>query len=168
MTIPLPSFRMLCYAVASWVLGFSTLVEPAQVPFFASYPDEFYYLTIQRCHSTAEWSIHGLWPNFGNGSWPEYCVPDVDYDPTQITPDTLDDMYAEWYSCGGMSDQQFWDHEVAKHYTCVFNDTWTQEDYFSNGIELYWASLRSPTMREYCGGEECMIPWSIDLQTILW
>lgn len=165
---------MYVYALLSWIAGFACTVETADIePFFTTvkYPDEFYYLTVQRCNSTSDWSIHGLWPNYGNGSYPEYCEPGVEYDPTVISDKTLHDMHQDWYTCRTDStDEEFWNHEITKHYTCVFDKSWTQEDYFSNGINLFMDSMHNDSVKDRCehSGNECMIPWSTDLTEILW
>lgn len=29
-------------------------------------------------------TIHGLWPNYNNGQWPQFCDPDYKFDEDQI------------------------------------------------------------------------------------
>lgn len=32
------------------------------------------------------WIIHGLWPNFANGSWPQNCCPSAPFDEGAVAP----------------------------------------------------------------------------------
>jgi len=166
---------ILFFAALCWIAGFTRTVETADISLFLNgyqqkYPEEFYYLTLQKCNSTSEWSIHGLWPNYGNGSYPEYCEIGVHYDPAVISDTTLHSMESDWYTCKtDNTNEEFWDHEISKHYTCVFSEEWTQEDYFANGIDLYWDSISSKAVYDHCHGEnECMIPWDTTLTYMLW
>ena len=37
------------------------------------------------------WDIHGLWPDFKNGSYPQFCCPDYKFDLKELDP-ILDDL----------------------------------------------------------------------------
>lgn len=92
------------------------------------------------------WTLHGLWPDFCNGSYTQYCDLDRQYDPdpspnttnglpngTVVPPytgpnigtflepfgryDLLDWMNTYWVNQGGPS-TSFWAHEFSKHATC--------------------------------------------------
>ena len=94
----------------------------------------------------ARWTIHGLWPDFCNGSFTQYCDLNRQYDPspspnttnglksgTFVPPyngpdvstfisafgkyDLLAYMNKYWVSQGGSS-VGFWAHEFSKHATC--------------------------------------------------
>lgn len=32
------------------------------------------------------WLIHGLWPNYANGSWPQFCCPSTPFEVGQVEP----------------------------------------------------------------------------------
>ncbi|KAF2498309.1 ribonuclease T2 family protein [Lophium mytilinum] len=92
------------------------------------------------------WTVHGLWPDFCNGSYTQYCDLNRQYDPnpspnttnalpngTVVPPykgpgistfveafgkfDLLAWMNKYWVSSGSPN-QDFWGHEFSKHATC--------------------------------------------------
>jgi ribonuclease T2 len=92
------------------------------------------------------WTLHGLWPDFCNGSYTQYCDLDRQYDPvpspktttglpngTLVPPytgpnigtflepfgkyDLLDWMNTYWINQGAPN-SDFWGHEFSKHATC--------------------------------------------------
>ncbi|KAF2152265.1 ribonuclease T2 [Myriangium duriaei CBS 260.36] len=94
----------------------------------------------------AQWTLHGLWPDFCNGSYTQYCDLNRQYDPTPSpnttnskpdgTPvppykgpgvdtfikefgryDLLDWMNRYWINQGAPN-ADFWAHEFSKHATC--------------------------------------------------
>ncbi|OCB87906.1 ribonuclease T2 [Sanghuangporus baumii] len=93
------------------------------------------------------WTIHGLWPDFCDGSFTQYCDLSRQYDPTPspnttnglpngtVVPsysgpgvdtfilefgriDLLDYMNKYWISQGSPN-KDFWAHEFSKHATCT-------------------------------------------------
>ena len=77
--------------------------------------------THHRCHEPERlhgWTIHGLWPNRNDGSWPQYCSEEK-FDPKPIK-DLVDEMSYVWPNL--MEDRpfyDFWTHEYEKHGTCA-------------------------------------------------
>ncbi|PCH34199.1 base non-specific and adenylic acid preferential ribonuclease [Wolfiporia cocos MD-104 SS10] len=69
------------------------------------------------------WTIHGLWPNYCDGSYPEDCDSSRDYDDIstllsdQGASSTLDYMNTYWVS-DDESNEDFWQHEWDTHGTC--------------------------------------------------
>lgn len=92
------------------------------------------------------WTLHGLWPDFCNGSFTQYCDLNRQYDPspspnttnglsngTRVPPykgpnigtflepfgkyDLLEYMNKYWISQGSPN-YDFWGHEFSKHATC--------------------------------------------------
>ena len=93
-----------------------------------------------------QWTLHGLWPDFCNGSYTQYCDLNRQYDPvpspnttnglangTAVPPykgpnigtfveafgryDLLDWMNTYWINQGAPN-SDFWGHEFSKHATC--------------------------------------------------
>ena len=86
-------------------------------------------------------SIHGLWPTWKNGSWPEYCPP-LDNLTVEEIAHILPDMQTHWSDKTNGSDTMFWNHEWQRHGTC---SGLTPLVYFSTGIWL--ASQQDMTKR---------------------
>ena len=66
--------------------------------------------------SVEEFTIHGLWPSWRNGSWPQYCNKQP-YSGKDIQ-DILPDLQYHW-SDDGNPDHKWWSHEWEKHGTCA-------------------------------------------------
>jgi ribonuclease T2 len=69
------------------------------------------------------WTIHGLWPDNCDGTFESSCDPARAYpDPERILADAgktalLSYMRTHWKGLG--TDEQLWQHEWAKHGTCL-------------------------------------------------
>jgi ribonuclease T2 len=54
------------------------------------------------------WGIHGLWPNYNGGSWPEYCNKSNKFDSNQVK-NLLNDLNVLWPNLYSNSDiYSFW------------------------------------------------------------
>ncbi|CEH11963.1 Ribonuclease, T2 family [Ceraceosorus bombacis] len=72
-------------------------------------------------------TIHGLWPDYCDGSYPQYCTKDsgipefngaqIKAQLAQYAPSTLNYMNTYYKDISG-DDASFWDHEYNKHGTC--------------------------------------------------
>ena len=71
---------------------------------------EFQHLT--------NWTIHGLWPNYKNGSYPSFCNNTQTFNVSQIRS-LLPKMYSYWPSYFDTNSMVFWEHEWSKHGTCA-------------------------------------------------
>ena len=96
-------------------------------------PNKFYYLAIKKHNGI--WYIHGLWPNYGNDSYPSYCKSVTYHNISSIR--LLNYMEHYWYSPNKKPDVYLWKHEYIKHGSCMFTDDINEEDYFSIAIELF-------------------------------
>ncbi|KAG7099665.1 hypothetical protein E1B28_001490 [Marasmius oreades] len=70
------------------------------------------------------WTIHGLWPDNCDGTFEQSCDPSRAYTNIaslltgQGASDTLAFMQQFWIDINGLN-EQFWEHEWAKHGTCM-------------------------------------------------
>jgi len=82
----------------------------------------------------AVFGIHGLWPNFNDGTYPSSCGNEP-YNPQEVA-DVLQQLDDDWGSlaCPSSDSQTFWNHEWSKHGTC---SGLSQHDYFQSAISLY-------------------------------
>ena len=85
-----------------------------------------------------KFTIHGLWPNWNNNSWPQYCnnrTIDI-----EMLNSIMPDMSMHWSDDGNPS-MKLWNHEWNKHGTCSLDNLYvnTSNDYFSNAL---WINMR--------------------------
>lgn len=80
-------------------------------------------------------TVHGLWPNYLDGGWPQFCDHGDHLDPDQVA-DLLPEMRAEWPSFS-TNDLEFWGHEWSKHGTCSSPVITSQHQYFQTALKLH-------------------------------
>ena len=68
--------------------------------------------------SADAFTIHGLWPERADGSWPQYCGRADSWSPADLAP-LLPRLKAAWPSFGNNADPAFWAHEWLRHGTCA-------------------------------------------------
>ena len=78
--------------------------------------------------------LHGLWPNYNNGSWPQFCG-NTPYDRNQISS-ILTDMSHFWPAVLTDSEDQFWGHEWTKHGTCSAPVLSSELNYFQTILTI--------------------------------
>jgi ribonuclease T2 len=79
-----------------------------------------------------DFNIHGLWPDFWNGTYPSYCKKI----PFNITEETKKQMKIYWKSFKGGDPSNFWQYEWNKHGTCM-NPLLSCDDYFAKTLKLF-------------------------------
>lgn len=81
-----------------------------------------------------DFSIHGLWPNYENGKWPENCDRESSLDESEIS-DLISRMEKNWPSlaCPSSDGVRFWSHEWLKHGTC---SALGQRAYFQTALDF--------------------------------
>jgi len=81
------------------------------------------------------WTIHGIWPEYTDGGWPEYCGK-PSFDPSVLKPlETHLTKYWTPFSEG--TPEELWKHEYLKHGSCVNNTFLTPElAFFAQGLTL--------------------------------
>ncbi|KAM6540630.1 hypothetical protein CsatB_005077 [Cannabis sativa] len=105
-------------------------------------------------NAPAEFTIHGLWPDYNDGSWPSCCT-NKRFNEKEISS-LLGDLEKYWpsLSCGSPSTchggkGSFWGHEfegysvfacsyLEKHGTCSAPVTGDEYNYFSTVLNIYF------------------------------
>lgn len=111
----------------------------------------YWILALLKCVETDNWSIHGLWLDYSNGTYPSYCQ-NIDFNP-HIVSDLIPEMKEYWHSCKD-NDLTFWNHEWKKHGTC-FNVS--QYEYFNTTLNIFHNLNKSFDKYCYNSQTECMI-----------
>ena len=119
----------------------------------------FVKLALKKCNETSPmWSIHGLWMDYSNGTWPQYCSH-MNFEPLPEYTHAV--MNEQWYSCGETTNHDFWSHELEKHGSCIRDliDPWlTSTDYFN--ITIVFFQMMLPHLEYLCKkGLECYIKY---------
>ncbi|EKX37604.1 hypothetical protein GUITHDRAFT_116245 [Guillardia theta CCMP2712] len=105
--------------------------------------------TWPKVEPTTGWLLHGLWPEFFNGSWPQYCDKggrSYETAPTQDAPfnmsaiqDLLPELEKYWPSLVAPDQSSFWEHEWLRHGTCaekIFTAPQKEHAYFRLVLDL--------------------------------
>ncbi len=80
-------------------------------------------------------TIHGLWPQRKDGSWPEYCDPNHPLRESDIK-ELVPKLEASWPSWEG-EDVWFWSHEWSRHGTCAAAAVGDSYHFFKNVLKLH-------------------------------
>jgi ribonuclease I len=79
-------------------------------------------------------TIHGIWPEYYNNSWPQYCTHEH-FNFTAIAPihRQLEQLWTDF-----KNPRAFWVHEFTKHATCAEDDPLlaTEFTFFATGLAL--------------------------------
>lgn len=80
-------------------------------------------------------NIHGIWPEYNNGSYPQFCNKTAIFDPGQLTT-IRHDLTRFWTNYHNA--EKFWYHEFCRHATCAENDVLlrTEFEFFNAGLTL--------------------------------
>lgn len=88
--------------------------------------------------NVADWLVHGLWPNYNDGSYPQFCDKNDKFDVKQVEQfrSQLEQVWANLER--GKTEESLWAHEWEKHGTCAKTlDLLSDEQkYFSHSLDL--------------------------------
>lgn len=124
------SYRFMMYSIFSMTTVADIPPAPINISMYNM------KLALQKCNTSDDWSIHGLWLDYANGSYPEFCSK-LNFDNLSYTLEK--DMNSKWYSCEG-DDYTFWNHELQKHASCIKDyimPDLNSNDYFNYTMGLY-------------------------------
>lgn len=129
--------------------------------------ENFYYLALlKNANIVYGISIHGLWPNYANGSYPSFCK-NVEFDFDKLSP-IIKELRDYWNLPGdiGKDEISFWQHEWHKHGSCMFIEL-TELEYFKKVLELYFYIMENGIdIEKYRKGKNYMIPFDLDFKLI--
>lgn len=111
---------------------------------------EYYKFSLKKCdikfnNTKSNFSIHGLWPQFSRHRWPQFCKH-VNFTIDDIDDNIKTELDKKWYSCYE-SNFDFWNHEIEKHYSCMFSNI-TINEYFKTGLNVYDLIMKNED--KYC------------------
>nr|GMD85568.1 extracellular ribonuclease LE-like [Ipomoea batatas]GME12131.1 extracellular ribonuclease LE-like [Ipomoea batatas] len=109
--------------------------------FVQQWPGSYCDTSSSCCYPTtgkpaSDFGIHGLWPNYNDGTYPSNCDSSNPYDESQIS-DLVSRMQQEWptLACPSGNGSKFWSHEWNKHGTCS-ESVLDQHSYFETTLNL--------------------------------
>ncbi|CAM8889505.1 hypothetical protein QQ045_025904 [Rhodiola kirilowii] len=133
----------------------NTFLEQREFDYFAlalQWPPTYCRKTKHCCSSNAccrgsnappGFTIHGLWPDYNDGTWPACCTHST-FDEKEIST-LLDALETYWpsLSCGTISNcfgkkGSFWAHEWGKHGTCSAPVVHDEYNYFLTALNVYF------------------------------
>ncbi|CAL1370873.1 unnamed protein product [Linum trigynum] len=84
----------------------------------------------------ADFGVHGLWPNYNDGTYPSNCDSSSPFDQSKVS-NLISTMQKDWptLACPSGNGVTFWSHEWDKHGTCS-EDVLDQHSYFSRALSL--------------------------------
>jgi len=102
--------------------------------FSQTWAPTFCKINPQKCSQSPiqNFIIHGLWPQFNNNTYPEFCEPCKKFDKDLLEKKMGQELKKYW-SDTGIIDWDFLEHEWEKHGCC---SGYQMEEYFSNVLDL--------------------------------
>ncbi|KAK4375024.1 hypothetical protein RND71_005701 [Anisodus tanguticus] len=96
-----------------------------------------------RSNSPSVFTIHGLWAEYNDGTWPA-CCSGRPFDEREIST-LLEPLGKYWpsLSCGSPRSCHhkkvpFWGHEVEKHGTCAYPVVHNEHEFFLTTLNVYF------------------------------
>eukprot|EP00698_Gefionella_okellyi_P024441 TRINITY_DN861_c0_g1_i1.p1 TRINITY_DN861_c0_g1~~TRINITY_DN861_c0_g1_i1.p1 ORF type:complete len:248 (+),score=44.27 TRINITY_DN861_c0_g1_i1:55-798(+) len=86
-----------------------------------------------------DFTLHGLWPNRNDNSYPQFCNDSDPFDPQQVSS-VMSEMRQYWTDYYDATGTSFWEHEWDKHGTCAMSD-----DLLATQLMFFTAALRLRT-----------------------
>jgi ribonuclease I len=110
-----------------------------------------YFLALQKCNKNSDYTIHGLWIDYYNRSYPQFCN-NIPFKLEELK-EFRENLDINWKSCYGES-IGLWKHEWIKHGTC-FYPKMNLVNYFTKTLELF--NKKKDTFNTKCKEKECLI-----------
>ena len=135
--------------------------------YFSSNKTKLYYISLlKNHHNPTGYSLHGLWPNYSDGTYPSFCKK-VTFDMKLLEP--IEDELLQFWELPqdtNKLEEKFWKHEYIKHGSCMFTEM-NELEYFSKALELYkFVFNENIDVEKYRKGKNYMIPFDVDFNLI--
>jgi len=127
--------------------------------------ENFYYLSLLKNDNNIYcYSIHGLWPNFADDTYPSFCKK-VEFDINKLKPIMKDLMdFWELPKDHNKEEDSFWKHEWLKHGSCMFLEM-DELTYFKKALDLYLDIMNKKlNIEKYKKGRSYMIPLNLNFE----
>jgi hypothetical protein len=143
-------------------------------------------LALQKCTRTDRYTIHGLWPEYNQTSYPQFCnkTKCQQFNVSELNS-IRGQLNLNWPSCqqsngddGGLgwntmifplSNDSFYKHEYCKHGACI--DDITVLNYFKRTLRAYREAYDNDWYGCCSTGSkwnECLIPFSKNISEVRW
>ena len=131
--------------------------------FIPPHHGDFYYLALIKNNKLPSgYSIHGLWSNYADGSYPTFCKQ-VQFNIHDLEP--IKDELAKYWPSKFTSAKLFYQHEYKKHGSCMFIEM-TELQYFQKTIELYHYVIKHNLYQKFIHNNTCKIPFDLEFNII--
>lgn len=122
----------------------------------------YYYLSLLKNDKIKSgYSIHGLWPQYDETSYPQFCKK-VDFDINKLSNIENDLLnYWELPEDHDKLEITFWKHEWEKHGSCMACYM-TEFEYFSKTLDLYKWVINNLDIQKYKKGNNYLIPFDLN------
>lgn len=100
------------------------------------------FCNYQHCKKNVkmfDWDIHGLWPDYRNGTFPSFCCQNYKFDIKQLNS-IIPELKVKWQDLTYEdSEYALWTHEWEKHGTCtaISPKLGTISNYFNSTLSLF-------------------------------
>lgn len=116
-----------------------------------------------------KYSIHGWWPEYREGKWPQWCDPSrySEFNNSAISH-LMQDLNRYWYACPEWktSSYELWQHEWEKHGTCIKNTD--VANFFSHTLDAFQKAMDNNWYGCCIGQNQCLLPYSKYVNETTW
>lgn len=116
------------------LLNFQT---PDHIILAVQWPPGVCHTSRRRCKSSLnQFTIHGAWPNYREGSGPAFCCGQPFHE--SLVGEQRPQLQTKWQTLFPGSSSSFWKHEWEKHGTCAKSPMFRgQQSYFNQTLSLF-------------------------------
>lgn len=147
------------------------------VPFLVTFFDYFVFSQtwapefchIHNCKGKNDFVIHGLWPQYNNNSYPSFCLPCEEFQPSLLNKNLIQKYWSdtklsndidwdflkhEWEKhgcCSGMNFQEYFDKALSLRQQWDFKKVFESVEIIPN--KTYSKDLLISVAKDFCGNK---------------